>query len=1351
MAYFLISQYGPVIIDEILKSQVQTQTDGRYVIDYSRLEISVWNKRIEITNFELNKKYSADVVKNEDIYAISVPRIEIGLSSILDIYFGKELKITGIKVFDPGIEILKTDALGNKTSTLSIESGSMYNAISNYLSTFSVDQLNVANASVQFNKQSTSSPLSVFVNQIDFSISNFLLDSIAPDRTKFLYTDNIELVITNQTFALADSIHDISFESFQISTKTGNILFKNLLLRPNAKTNLAITPNFVNISIPELNFRGLDFSKAYSMNKLNLDSIRILNPRIVIERKAKNNATGKLDLIALSTVLFDQLDIGKLYLDNAYLDIVNLEQTRQNRYRSTDVDIVLHHVNIDTNTSQRNRWSEVFTDLTIDARTFDTYIMDSSHHVSADHFSYSSIAKSLILKNFQIEPIGKTNWKKPLLRIQTEMVEGHAIASISEILKGNITAENITLLSPKINVRLPNNQGTNQSVHLHNSFVKSIQLDTLNLSKANVTFKKGNIISNVSNLSILLNKLFLTEASLQKIQLNKICPKSTLNWDNLKYVSDNISLDLNKSQLKNWSRFTTENVSVLPANTKTPYTFDNIEITAFDFDHFINNKLLAFDTLIINKPNIELFQSKNNEFKFAAFTQWAHHTQFKEVKVTNGTLIKHGEKQLQMKLTNFDAELSKFRYDSITNQYYTLIGYRSDSIYLHLQKLDHALTGTDVSISIKDSTFDIRHLKIVPLSNQTKNRYNVSSYELKLREIDFHHLINKKQLHFYEGYLISPTINILTHAGKQKKNELEKSLLKFNLLSISNAKLTTQILRNDSIMTLDVNHANLLINGFNMGDPASIFGAQNYLVDIQDFSLKPFSSAEKVNLKKAFINTREGNIVAHNISFSPSEQISINVPQLTVKGFKPLVWATQREIDLDSLIIDEPKVAVNLDYKSNKNDSIKTFPSVKVNFLTINNGSSFIMKDSLNFDRGITLNHIDFSVDSLVLNKENLSVQGISNHLPRTSFSIRDFEITTLDSLYNIRLEHLSFGGKANILNLTNTSLDPIFNKEEFQLRTGVQKDWLDIQAANIALSGLNARELIDGNGLELKEISIIGLVIDTHKDKRLPLPPNLEKPLPQEIIRSIPLPIEIEKINVENGYVSHSEFSPTGKLPGNIFFQKINGQLSNVTNKPSSLAKNPVMSFESSGVMMETGTFDLNVHFDLMDSSQFFYLTGHVREMNLKELNRFLENTAHVQIKDGYNKYVHFDFEANHDYAIGTMKFFYEDLKIRVLSDDTKDHTGLGSSIKSFFANTFVVNKKNPNLFFVREGNIFHQRDLEKGIFNYWAKGLLSGVVSSIGAKNNKKEIKELNDETINMLDLKRAESSKRMNAEDQ
>jgi hypothetical protein len=101
-------------------------------------------------------------------------------------------------------------------------------------------------------------------------------------------------------------------------------------------------------------------------------------------------------------------------------------------------------------------------------------------------------------------------------------------------------------------------------------------------------------------------------------------------------------------------------------------------------------------------------------------------------------------------------------------------------------------------------------------------------------------------------------------------------------------------------------------------------------------------------------------------------------------------------------------------------------------------------------------------------------------------------------------------------------------------------------------------------------------------------------------------------------------------------------------------------------------------------------------------------------------------NFQANDHYALGEMKFYYKDLKISVLKENA-ENVEENASFKSFFANAFIVHKKNPRFLFVKKGDIYFERNEEKSIFSYWAKSILSGVVTSIGAGSNKKEIKEL------------------------
>ena len=103
---------------------------------------------------------------------------------------------------------------------------------------------------------------------------------------------------------------------------------------------------------------------------------------------------------------------------------------------------------------------------------------------------------------------------------------------------------------------------------------------------------------------------------------------------------------------------------------------------------------------------------------------------------------------------------------------------------------------------------------------------------------------------------------------------------------------------------------------------------------------------------------------------------------------------------------------------------------------------------------------------------------------------------------------------------------------------------------------------------------------------------------------------------------------------------------------------------------------------------------------------------------------------KANNQYSYGEMKFYYEDLKIALLNRETETPKGIGNALGSFFANTFIIKSNNPHNLFLRKGDIFFERDEKRAIFSYWTKTFLSGVVSSIGATNNQRKIKKMQDE---------------------
>jgi hypothetical protein len=357
--------------------------------------------------------------------------------------------------------------------------------------------------------------------------------------------------------------------------------------------------------------------------------------------------------------------------------------------------------------------------------------------------------------------------------------------------------------------------------------------------------------------------------------------------------------------------------------------------------------------------------------------------------------------------------------------------------------------------------------------------------------------------------------------------------------------------------------------------------------------------------------------------------------------------------------------------------------------------------------------------------------------LPQLKWTLKgeDFALPYQDSLFVLRIEDYYFQSDRQKFQLNGIKVTPTLSKVAFMEPRTVQTDWYQLSVDSVQLEGFDWQLAVEKQHLDLEKLGISGFEGHFYRDKRLE-EDTTYKPLPHSSIVNIPIPVNIDTIDVGSSVIAYEELVEGGDRPGIIAFHRILADLYHFSNVDSNIAREPTLDLVASGNLEETGYFNLTGSFDLAHNNDKFVLDGVVGNMDLTRLNPMLEHVAFIQIKSGRNKLIRFNFNANDDYAVGEMKFYYDNLKISVLNKNTHQARGFGASFKSFFANTFIVHKRNPRLLFLRDGDIYFERLQNKSVFNYWSKSLLSGVVSSIGARNNKKEIRKMNREARRKLE---------------
>jgi hypothetical protein len=119
--------------------------------------------------------------------------------------------------------------------------------------------------------------------------------------------------------------------------------------------------------------------------------------------------------------------------------------------------------------------------------------------------------------------------------------------------------------------------------------------------------------------------------------------------------------------------------------------------------------------------------------------------------------------------------------------------------------------------------------------------------------------------------------------------------------------------------------------------------------------------------------------------------------------------------------------------------------------------------------------------------------------------------------------------------------------------------------------------------------------------------------------------------------------------------------------------------------------------------------------------LNPLLEPFVSAEVKTGHLDTLRMSVIGRKYVAFGVMKMRYHGLNVQYLDKGNQVQQSLKAKTISFFANR-IVHKNNR----WGTGNVYAERDPEKGFVNFWVKILVGGVLTNTGVRTEKKQIKK-------------------------
>jgi hypothetical protein len=1292
---------------------------------------------------------------DERKFALSSALLSLNVNSLFDILIYREIQIEGLDLIKPSFKIVNNQG-NTESDTEEVNSSKVFNLIIRYLNDFKIKELNVRNAQIDYTNILKDTVLHVKLSDVSLELNQFEISNPLDENAQIVRSSHFEFEILNDSI---DFTHDhlITFDKIRGSSTDSIIRIEGFRIIPGKTDNRA---GSLSVYLPYLELTDFDPRDIIYLDTLRTGefivgdgTIRLVLPDSI--QKKDTPANPNIPLIFLGGINTRDLDLNIAF---------PVQGKRHN--------INFKGLNLNTSTLTFGGGSTV---------SIKKLIRDLELEVSIDEYTvdFTSLNHKASLKNVKLNVetgyfsadsvnVAPTSNMDSQYRSTTRNIQMWGLNLKEALLNDNLNARKILINNLDLDVVTNEEMNyENEGIDVKNIYplvrniFHSIKIHDFQINESNISYRniKNGAEVGVENFSIRLDSIRIDSL----LTLN---PRQLLGARDIVIKGDGLNLTLNSGineilsgpfKLNTISKEVQLDHIYYTSQYPTLRKFgsERIHASGINWLSLIHSSHLLLDSLIVQNPivivdKLDTVYIPSHSLINRSSPQFIDSLNIKYISVKEGKLDIRDFNDTRILAEGFSSNIEDIKVvrknDKLfwhSYQFYAQNGPFSIAI----NEGNHMVSGTGMAISKYDSTLRLNQLKITPIKKSEKgSQADILVPNVIVTGINLIHLLDSSLIITDRTILINPTVNILSSNEDmqrqykiQNESDNDDSGLRFfsNEVSLVNASLNLNYGQSgaDQIKTelLDIKVNNLRII------PEIEIDSDLHFFDDIELEAKGITHSRLPMIDTIYVGHLElnsnSNIGAYDIIASGNNDqlsYSVQIPEIRFSSRSWLKKILNNDYSIDSLLISRPEIKMNLnDLSSEKPEKKDTKPpNLSISDFKVESGSMELTYKNNNysipnFQLGIEL--FDLTGEPEDLYSRNLSFQAsdLNNLLPESYSTV---DIKKID---------LSTGNKT--LQIQGLEVEPKFSKQEYGKERGFQTDWMNLKTSNISLTGFDYHSLIKDGAYYINEVVLDSIDLTVYRDKNIPFPEDQVRYMPQKMVADLTMPITIEAIIIKNANIRYEELVEGAPNAGYIELLNLTAGISNLSNDSTRLAKNPIMQIGSNSDLMGMGNLQADFEFDMTDPNGKHSYRAYLSKMPITELNKMLEPNVNMHIKSGQVTEMKMQVEGNSDYSIGSMRFLYEDLHFNLVGRKSGSTSKMGLAMGSFFANTFIVNRNNPKLLLVRNGDIYFERDTTKSILNYITKATLSGVVSSIGARNNRKYIKKANKESKDTLEKRK------------
>ena len=491
-------------------------------------------------------------------------------------------------------------------------------------------------------------------------------------------------------------------------------------------------------------------------------------------------------------------------------------------------------------------------------------------------------------------------------------------------------------------------------------------------------------------------------------------------------------------------------------------------------------------------------------------------------------------------------------------------------------------------------------------------------------------------------------------------------------------------------------------------------------VVFHDLKIKPlqsfFDGSDSIRFRHpvvfdARIEKLAVNGLARNLSFNLKK---IHFGTIRISG--PHIVMIEHLTDVEKQAATELQNAQPADTAS----SDKNIKGISIRRFNLSGGSFSRMLRTQNLE-SVVVADIDINIRKIDVPFGKVAETLAADAFARTEVHLREINYKLPKGFYELVIQKVDISGADSLITLSELQLIPQYDKKEFGKTVGYQTDRMELNVPTLEIRDFDLARFVATDTVHIRNIVIDEANLVAYRDKNVAFDHSRRPKLPQQMLDALPLPVDIEKVEVKNANILYQQLDPYADAPGEVPITRLYGTIYNVTNIRSVISRRGAMMWDVQAIFFDDGKMNVEINFTKNIESADFSFTATMGPMPAAGFNQMIVPTQGLKVEEGTINSLWLKADAGEESAAGSMVLNYANLKVAVLKDNaekSEDKRGL----LSLLANV-VINSNNQNP--ADTAAMYFERDKERSIFNYLAKTVVSGLKATLlpGKQNEEKK----------------------------